>query len=333
MLYCIPIKKYGNGVILTKKRTLIAATVSATAISAAAGVFRYFSDMAVARKQPKIPFPIQMRIDRSQDDDIFDPIVAALQEEIQKLPFETLSQTGNDGLLLKGRLYLPRNPERIIVFMHGWRSSQQKDFSVLVQPLLDKNCALFFADQRAHGQSEGEYITYGVREKEDCVLWAQQLARRFPQLPLYLWGLSMGATTVMLAAGEPEIPIQLCGIIADCGFTNPMEEIQHLIRHKIPGGAIPISRIYRHHILRRCDFDLNAVDTRDALAKTEAPILFFHGAEDHFVPTEMTFQNYIAAKGSKEMVIVEGAVHSKSFSVDPEGCLNKVGEFFRKHDR
>lgn len=319
--------------ILTKKRTLIASTISAAAIAAGAGVFRYFSDMAVARKQPKIPFPVQLLINRSQDDDLFDPVVAALQEDIQKLPFEPLSQISKDGLLLKGRLYQPKTPQRIIVFMHGWRSSWQKDFSVLVQPLLDKNCALFFADQRAHGQSEGEYITYGVWEKEDCVLWAQQLAQRYPHLPLYLWGLSMGSTTVMLAAGEKQIPSQLCGVIADCGFTNPMEEIRHLIRHKIPGGAIPISRIYRRHIQHRCDFDLNAVDTRTVLKKTEPPLLLFHGTEDHFVPMEMTFQNYMAAKGKKEMVLVEGAVHGKSFPMDTKSCLNRVCEFFRKYDR
>lgn len=315
-----------------KKRTIIASTISAATLAAGISVFHYFSDMAVARKQPKIPFPVQQLIDRSQDDDLFDPVVAELQEEIRKIPFEVLSQQSKDGLLLKGRLYLPENPRRIIVFMHGWRSSWQKDFSVVVKPLLEQECALFFADQRSHGQSEGKYITYGIREKEDCVLWAQQLSRRFPQLPLYLWGLSMGSTTVMLAAGEPEIPQHLCGVIADCGFTNPMEEIRHLIRHKVPGGATPISQLYRHHIRHRCNFDLNTVDTQKVLMQTDLPILFFHGAEDRFVPTEMTFRNYMATKGPKEMVIVEGAVHSKSFHIDPKGCMNKVSEFFRKYD-
>lgn len=315
-----------------KKRTIIAGTISAATVAAGISVFRYFSDMAVTRQQPRIPFPVQILIDRSQDDDLFDPVVEALQEDIRKLPFEELNQMSNDGLLLKGRLYVPENPKRIIVFMHGWRSSWKKDFSIVVQPLLDLDCALFFADQRTHGKSEGEYITYGVKEREDCVLWADQLSKRFPALPLYLWGMSMGSTTVMMAAGERGLPSQLRGVIADCGFTNPMAEIRHLIRHKVPGGAAPISMIYRHHILHRCHFDMDAFDTRDVLAKTDIPFLFFHGAEDRFVPTEMTFQNYVATASEKEMVIVEGAVHSKSFHMDPERCLNKVTEFFEKYD-
>lgn len=315
-----------------KKRTIIAGTISAATALAGIQVFHYFSDMAVARKQPKIPFPVQILIDRSQDDDLFDPVVSALQEDMKDIPYEVLSQKSKDGLLLKGRLYVPEHPKRIIVFMHGWRSSWQKDFSVVAQPLLDMDCALFFADQRTHGQSEGEYITYGVKEKDDCVLWADQLAARFPELPLYLWGLSMGSTTVMMAAGERGLPSNLCGVIADCGFTNPMAQIQHLIRHKVPGGAVPISKLYRHHILHRCHFDMDAFDTQDVLGKTKIPFLFFHGGEDRFVPTEMTFRNYVATASEKEMVIVEGAVHGKSFHIDPERCLHKVSEFFEKYD-
>ncbi|MBR5329719.1 MAG: alpha/beta hydrolase [Firmicutes bacterium] len=315
-----------------KKRTIIAGTISAATVAAGVSVFRYFSDMAVTRKQPRIPFPVQILIDRSQDDDLFDPVVEALQEDIRDIPFEELTQESNDGLLLKGRLYLPENPKRIIVFMHGWRSSWQKDFSIVVLPLLEMGCGLFFADQRAHGQSEGEYITYGVKEREDCALWADLLGQRFADLPLYLWGMSMGSTTVMMAAGQRGLPDHLRGVIADCGFTNPMEEIRHLIRHKVPGGANAIATLYRHHILHRCGFDMDAINTRDVLAKTEIPFLFFHGEEDRFVPTEMTFRNFVATASEKEMVIVEGAVHSKSFHMDPERCLNKVSAFFEKHD-
>lgn len=315
-----------------KKKSIIFGAVTAATAVAGVSVFRYFSDMAVARKQPKIPFPVQFFIDRSQDDDLFDPVVAALQEDIKEIPYEILSMVSADGLTLKGRLYTPQNPKRVIVFMHGWRSSWQKDFSVHVMPLLEMDCALFFADQRTHGQSEGEYITYGVREKEDCVLWANRVAALFPELPMYLWGMSMGATTVMLASGERGLPKEVRGIVADCGFTNPKEQLEHLMKRKITIATKPVSELYRHHILHRCHFDLDDFHTEEVLKKTKYPFLFFHGGDDRFVPTEMTFRNYLACGGEKEMVIIDDAVHCKCFHIDAELCLAKAAAFFERND-
>ena len=73
-----------------RKKTIIFGAISTAAAIGGVSVFRYFSDMAVARKQPKIPYPVQFFIDRSQDDDLFDPVVAALQEDIKEIPYEIL---------------------------------------------------------------------------------------------------------------------------------------------------------------------------------------------------------------------------------------------------
>ena len=202
-----------------KRKVIFGAAVTASLTAVGMGVFRYFSDMAVCRQRPQIPKWIQAVIDRGQDDDVFRPVVRSLTEDIAELPFEEWTQVSADGLLLKGRLFRPKEPKRLILLMHGWRSSWQKDFSVLVKPLLAMDCALFFADERAHGESEGAYITYGVKEKDDCVLWARRLAKEFPSLPLYLWGMSMGATAVMMASAEKDLPPTLRGVVADCGFS------------------------------------------------------------------------------------------------------------------
>ena len=316
-----------------KRKVILGAAVTASLTAAAAGAFRYFSDMAVCRRRPRIPKGIQLLIDRGQDDDLFRPVVRSLTEDIAGLPYDEFTQVSADGLLLKGRLFRPENPKRLILFMHGWRSSWQKDFSVLVKPLLAMDCALFFADERAHGESEGEYITYGVMEKEDCVLWARRLAREFPHLPLYLWGMSMGASVVMRASAEKDLPPTLRGIVADCGFSNPKEELEHLVRQKLGRGEKMIIAAYRRHFKDSCGFDLDGYRTEDALAKTDLPFLFFHGKDDDFVPADMTLRNYAAAAGEKEMVLIDGAVHCKCFYVDGETCFAKTAAFFEKYDK
>ena len=316
-----------------KRKAIFGAAVTASLTAVGVGAFRYFSDMAVCRQRPQIPKWIQAVIDRGQDDDVFRPVVRALTEDIAELPFEEWTQVSADGLLLKGRLFRPKEPKRLILLMHGWRSSWQKDFSVLVKPLLAMDCALFFADERAHGESEGAYITYGVKEKDDCVLWARRLAKEFPSLPLYLWGMSMGATAVMMASAEKDLPPTLRGVVADCGFSNPKEELEHLVRRKLGRGEKPIIAAYRRHFKDRCGFDLDGFRTEDALAKTDLPFLFFHGKDDDFVPTDMTRRNYAAAAGEKEMVLIDGAVHCKCFYVDGETCFSKIAAFFEKYDK
>lgn len=314
-----------------KKKMVLGAAVTAS-LAAGVGAFRYFADMAVTRRRPQIPGLIQKLIDRDQDDDLFSPVVRSLMAEIEELPVEERTQLSDDGLILKGRLFRPEEPKRLILFMHGWRSSWQKDFAVLIKPLLAMDCALFFADERAQGESEGAYMTYGVKEKDDCVAWARSLSGAFPKLPLYLWGMSMGATSVMLASAEENLPSSLRGIIADCGFTSPREELEHLVRQKLGRGEKAVIDVYRRHFIRRCDFDLDSVNTEEALSKTGLPLLFFHGNDDDFVPTEMSRRNYAAAAGEKELVLVDGAVHCKSFYVDGETCFAKVEDFFAKYD-
>ena len=58
------------------------------------------------------------------------------------------------------------------------------------------------------------------------------------------------------------------------------------------------------------------------------PVIFFHGADDDFVPCEMSRINYEACQSRKQLVIVPGAAHGLSYPVDPEGYLQALRDFF-----
>ncbi len=306
--------------------------VAAAALAGGLWVYQYFYKMAVCRQRPTIPKPICRAIDRGQQDDIFRPELEKLEKEIEPLPYKEKNLRSKDGLLLKGRLYLPETPKRVILLMHGWRSDWKHDFSVLLKPLLAMGCALLFADERGHGKSEGDYMTYGIRESEDCVLWANMLVKEFPDLPLYLWGMSMGATSVLRASADPSLPENLRGVIADCGFTGAAEEMEHLVKKKLGFGGKIVPVLYRRRIGRRCGFDLFAPTTEEILKNNRLPLLLFHGLADDFVPTEMSRRNFAAAGGKKKLVLVEGAVHCKCFHIAPKRCLAEVKRFFEEND-
>ena len=148
----------------------------------------------------------------------------------------------------------------------------------------------------------------------------------FGAFPLFLSGLSMGASTVMYLAEKP-LPGNVRGIIADCGFTSPKEILSSVFRdvtHLPPGPSIWATDIFARLF---AGFHLSEKDSRQTLKKNVLPILMFHGTDDSFVPCEMTRQSYAACAGSKRMILVEGAEHGVSFLVDHERYTAAIEKF------
>lgn len=73
--------------------------------------------------------------------------------------------------------------------------------------------------------------------------------------------------------------------------------------------------------------------TVEALKNAQAPVIFAHGADDHFVPVEMTYENYAACATPKDLLIVPGADHGMSYFMEPEKYENAVKAFWAKNDR
>ena len=153
----------------------------------------------------------------------------------------------------------------------------------------------------------------------------------FAASPIYLAGISMGASTVLMASGFPELPENVAGIIADCGFTSAQAEWQHISEHNL---HMP----YRHrrgHVdalcRRKIAIKSDAYSTLDAMKECRTPILFIHGADDTFVPAAMTLENYAACQAPKQLLIVPGAGHGMSYFYDREGYEKAIRQFFREH--
>ena len=236
-----------------------------------------------------------------------------------------------DGLRLSGRLFPANAPRGTILLFHGYRSMACIDFSCATQYYHDLGFNLLLIDQRAHGHSEGKYLTYGVLERLDCQTWANYCYERFGDgHSLFLGGMSMGATTVLMAADLP-MPPTVRGIIADCGFTSPWAIIRQVMRDRFHLPPFPLlyfvdlfARLFAH-------YGLKDHSTLESVAHTQLPILFIHGTGDRFVSCEMTCQAYNACVSEKHMVLVDGAGHGESFLVDQASCQTALESFFLQH--
>lgn len=246
------------------------------------------------------------------------------------LPYEDLYLTSFDGLRLHARFYKNGDGRRTVLLSHGFRSSGRGDFAAVL-PLYYETlgCSLLVLDHRAHGESEGRYITYGIRERFDVRDWARYLTDRAGgDVQIVLDGISMGATAVLMACGT-ELPDTVTGVIADCGFTSPWDIFSHILHSTFHLGDFPILYLVGHMARRRAHFGFREATTVRAMENWTKPALFIHGTADDFVPPAMTEAAYAACPAAdKTLILVEGAMHGCSYLRDRARCESALRQFF-----
>ena len=233
-----------------------------------------------------------------------------------------------DGLRLHGQLLQQPGAKGTILLFHGYRSSWIIDFSIVLPYYYSLGYNLLAVDERAHGQSEGVYITFGIHERRDAATWAQYAAMHFgPEHPLFLGGLSMGATTVLLASCF-DFPANVRAIIADCGFTSPYEIAKSVLRRDAPKAPVSLLLPLCSLVTRLfAGFGLRDGSTIDAVRESRYPILFLHGTGDTFVPYEMTKRAFDACTAPKRLILVDGAEHGKSYVKEPDRVRQELKAF------
>lgn len=239
------------------------------------------------------------------------------------------SITSYDGLKLKARFIPTESMRAIVILVHGFRSNPVHDFAGVVQDFNSMGIACLLPDQRATGESEGKYICYGRKEKYDIRDWARLMDREYNGVPVILDGVSMGATTVLLASGL-KLPENVKGIIADCGFTTAGEMFEKVLKDTFKLPKFPFFYTSRICAKLFLDFDFYDEPTEKALENNRLPILFAHGKRDTFVPYGMSVRNYRCARRYCHSIMfsVEEADHGLSYLVDKEGYTEKLGIFF-----
>lgn len=234
------------------------------------------------------------------------------QEWLSAHPVEDLYMMSRDGLKLHGIWVPAENARGTVLLVHGYHSCSLVDFSMIFDYYHGMGMNLLMPENRAHGKSEGRFITFGVKESRDMLDWVKYHNDRLGNYPLILNGLSMGAATVMFMADEA-LPENARGIIADCGFTSPAEIICKVFKQLTHVPAWPF--IWSTALFARlfAGFGLWEKNTVKTLSKSKLPVVLIHGLADDFVPWEMTKRSYEACTAKKELLLVEGAEHAVSF--------------------
>ena len=253
---------------------------------------------------------------------------AAAKAALEQQPLQTIQITARDGTPLAGHWFPCETPRRVILAMHGWRSSWSADFGIISDFWNQQNCSVLYAEQRGQGASGGDYIGFGLIERHDCLDWLNWInLQTGDSLPVYLAGVSMGASTVLMASAL-DLPENVCGILADCGYTS----VHAIWKHVAQRTLHLFYGLHASYADRLCKKKIHTgtkdYSTTEALKLSHTPVLFVHGTEDRFVPVEMTFENYQACSAPKRLFVVPGAGHGMSYFVDRPGYEQETKQFW-----
>lgn len=291
--------------------------------SAAALVWTYEKAFRPQNERERIPENLP---DLKQVDDYREEILSNM-ETFKKHPFEDITIESFEGLQLHGRFYEGNADAPLVIAFHGFRSSSLRDLSGGMEFYYQSGLNLLLVDQRSHGTSEGRAITFGVKERYDCLAWALAADERFEgKKPIYLSGISMGGATVLMASNL-DLPESVKGIIADCPYSSP-EGILLKAGHDLHFPELPSRLLLRGSAKLLGGFDLTESSAESSVANTKAPLLILHGEGDDFVPTAMGETIAKAAKeGMAEFYTFPGAAHGFSYLSDKERYRTLVRNF------
>jgi len=230
-----------------------------------------------------------------------------------------------DGLKLYGRYRFAENPtHNWIISVHGYKDDH-RFMLPYVKNFFEHGFNVFTQDNRAHGMSDGTYISMGWHDKDDVYEWIDCIVRMDPQARVIVHGISMGGATTMMLSGLNHPAV--VGYIEDCGYTTTWDIFKTVINRDYHLPAFPIMHVCRimSNIIMKYDYKKSS--SLNQMAKCNKPFLFIHGENDGFVPVWMGHKSYESYTGPKELYIAPNAGHAESMDYDPETYFDKVYSF------
>ncbi len=264
-----------------KKKVTAAAIFLGLLTVAEAGGSAYFYRRTMKRGNAKKERTIKMA---GTDWNQYMPLMQERKEYMMAQPHEDVYQFSEDGLKLHATWFPAEDSKRVVICFHGYTSQGMSDYIGLSDYYMKRNFSMLLVDERAHGDSEGEYIGFGCLDRMDAQGWIEWVIEKCGEdVSILLHGTSMGGATVLMTSGL-KLPVQVKGIVSDCGFTSAKEVFTHVLHSMYHLPAFPMIQISSLVNRKKAGYGLDDCNAAREVQKAEVPILLIHGDADTFVP-------------------------------------------------
>lgn len=251
---------------------------------------------------------------------------------VDEQEFEEWTMESEDNLELKGYFLEAEKPSnKVVVMAHGYLGNAM-DMGLYGEYYHEqKGYNIFTADARGHGASGGDYIGFGWHDRHDYTAWIDRIIETYGEdTEIILHGVSMGAATMLMTAGE-DLPDNVKAVIADSPYTSVYDLFSYQMDRMFNLPSFPFLPSTSVVTNIRAGYSLSEASALDQVKKAEIPILYIHGNADTFVPTRMSEELYENTKSEAELMTVDGANHGEPYVVAKEKYIDKVNAFLNDH--
>lgn len=231
----------------------------------------------------------------------------------------------------------PTNKTAVIVHGYTDNAIRMMHIGYLYSHELGYNILL--PDLHAHGASDGDAVQMGWLDRLDVLQWTatadELFGRDFGGTQMVVHGISMGAATTMMVAGEVgkglyQQPYIKC-FVEDCGYTNVWDQFAYKLKQVFSIPSFPLIQITSTLCEMEYGWNFQEASALEQVRKCQLPMLFIHGDNDTYVPTPMVYELYEAKPEPKELWIAPGSAHAKSYKDHPHTYTEKVQRFVEKY--
>lgn len=251
-----------------------------------------------------------------------------LIDELLEMPYEAVKVISQDGKELSGRYYQIDKNAGVDIYFHGYRGSGVRDFCGGARLGMELGRNVLLVDQRAHGNSQGRSICFGLKERFDCLSWINYVLCRFGEdTDINLYGVSMGGASVLMASAL-DLPENVRRIVAD----SPYDSAADIIKKVCGDRKLPAALVYPFISLGALLFAgirLDSMSCSKAVRQAKIPILIIHGEDDRFVPCQMSENIRKANPSLVTRVTFPKAGHGISYIEDKLRYRALVSEFVK----
>lgn len=290
-----------------------AAVLIVSAAALCGGVTAYFYRRTMKRSRARTERTVKMS---GTDWEQYLPVMQERKAWMLEQAHRDVWIHSQDGLRLHATYFPGREGKKAVICFHGYTSRGMDDYVGLSDYYLKRGYRMLLVDQRAHGESEGEYIGFGCLDRQDGMLWIRWMIGQIGEdAEILLHGTSMGGATVLMLTGLA-LPEQVKGVVSDCAFTSPKEVFTHVLHTMYHLPAFPLIPLADLINRRKAGYGLDQCNAAREVQKAKVPALLIHGDRDTFVPCRMCQEIYENYAAPKTKLIVQGAGHAESYYKD-----------------
>ncbi|MBQ7115810.1 MAG: alpha/beta hydrolase [Clostridia bacterium] len=180
---------------------------------------------------------------------------------------------------------------------------------------------------RGHAESPYNKISFGWQDKSDIINWIEKIIKEDKKAKIALFGVSLGANAVTLAATE-ELPTNVRLVISDSCYTSLDDLMKAYIKNETKLSSLIVRGVISAYVKNKIGESLKNANTVSQLKNIELPIIFINGEDDAAVPplvSKLLYEN-CDAEGVEE-VVIENGTHGRNLEADTDAYWENIDIF------